>query len=121
MEFKVGDTIGKDEERLLRAHLKEDQSNMDETLDEEYEDIIREHMSEINASLNKSGVRTEYVAVVLSLMTDKLEVQRMYCAAKGIPMFAPPVCHTCGRSWTTALSGESHITGCPHCHRSWSE
>jgi len=108
VEFKVGDTIGKDEERLLRAHLKEDQSNMDETLDEEYEDIIREHMSEINASLNKSGVRTEYVAVVLSLMTDKLKAQRKYCEQEKIPMFAPPVCHTCGQSWTTALKGSKH-------------
>jgi len=121
MEFKVGDTIGKDEERLLRAHLKSDQHEMDECTNPDHEDDIRECMSEINASLNRCGIRTEYVAEVLSSMTDKLEVQRMYCAAKGIPMFAPPVCHTCGRSWTTVLSGESHVTGCPHCHRSWCE
>ena len=122
MEFKVGDTIGKDEEKLLRAHLKSDQDEMDKATNKGLVFDIQKCVSLTEESLKTCGIRTEYVAEVLSSMTDKLEGQRMYCAAKGIPMFAPPVCHTCGRSWTTStLTGKSHVTGCPYCRRSWYE
>jgi len=119
MEFKVGDTIGKEEEKLLRAHLLTDQDELDEAVERDHRDDVNECMAEIRASLKRCGIRNEYTADVLGSMTDKLEAQRKYCEVEGIPLFAPSVCYTCRRSWTTKLSGESHVTGCPHCHRSW--
>lgn len=60
--------------------------------------------------------------------------QAKYCHLKGYPHFAPDggQCHSCRKNiyakidhgdYSSGISvdkaGKSHITGCPHCHRSF--
>lgn len=64
-------------------------------------------------------------------------VQKAYCQAEGIPMFAPHdgICYYCGRNIflptngsrgavygiTVEEAGHRLITGCPHCNYSFVE
>lgn len=61
-------------------------------------------------------------------VSDKIDAQRRYCKANGLPMFAPGngACPYCGRDiydgphgYTAKRAGSSLITGCPHCHHSF--
>jgi len=50
--------------------------------------------------------------------------QRKLCTEKGYPHFAPPSgrCSACGKNiyaGDRAQTGESHVTGCWHCQRSY--
>jgi hypothetical protein len=47
--------------------------------------------------------------------------QRTLCDARKLPHFAPEngVCWSCYRQIYEELSGDSYITGCPYCHRSY--
>ena len=120
MEFKVGDTIGVDDQTLLRAHLVSDQDELDGATDRDHRDDINECMAEIRVCLDAGHIRNEYTADVLLSMNEKLDAQRELCESQGIPKFAPAVCWSCGASWATSYrDGKSHVTGCPHCHRTW--
>ena len=48
-----------------------------------------------------------------------MEKQQKYCKEKGIPMFAPidGRCFKCGKQIPD--TNEKHITGCPHCCKSF--
>ena len=56
---------------------------------------------------------------------EKSAAQHGYCKEREYPMFAPGggQCYSCGKqiydklSWK--IASEGHITGCPHCHRSF--
>lgn len=65
-----------------------------------------------------------------------IEAQAKYCRDKGLPHFAPKngICHRCGkqiylpalvrlgygqRGYTTETAGRIHVTGCPHCNKSY--
>ena len=48
-----------------------------------------------------------------------LEKQKAYCKKKGLPLFAPEKCFSCGR--VIPDSGNNHITGCPYCNHSFCE
>ena len=120
MEFKVGDTICVDDQKLLRAHLVSDLKELDDAATGDHIYDIEECMTEINQSLDAGHIRNEYTGEVLLSMNEKLDVQRELCESQGIPKFAPAVCWSCGASWTSStLTGKSHVTGCPHCHRTW--
>jgi len=128
MEFKVGDTIGVEDKKLLKAHLVSDQKELgvdatnctNAAAQEAWEDDIKECIADIQKSLDAGHIRNEYTGDVLLSMNEKLDTQRELCESQGIPKFAPAVCWSCGASWTSStLTGKSHITGCPHCHRTW--
>lgn len=56
-----------------------------------------------------------------------IKAQRDFCRSRGIPDFFPSdgVCYACKRcifvegGIDVKRAGESHITGCPLCHRSY--
>lgn len=49
----------------------------------------------------------------------KMKKQKSYCDRNGVPMFAPMdgICWSCNMEIPD--NGDEHITGCPHCHRSY--
>ena len=66
--------------------------------------------------------------------TEACAAQAKYCQVNLYPHFAPGngKCHSCGKNIYTKIehgdyssgisvesAGKSHITGCPHCHRSY--
>jgi len=48
-----------------------------------------------------------------------LEKHLTYCEVHNLPMFAPisGICFSCRRK--VEDTDKEHMTGCPHCHRSW--
>ena len=52
-------------------------------------------------------------------VVNMMEKQKAFCKEKGLPFFAPDngVCWSCGKIITD--QGNSHITGCEHCSRSY--
>lgn len=48
-----------------------------------------------------------------------MELQKKYCKERGYPFFAPEdgVCWSCNRKIED--TDKEHITGCPHCNRSF--
>lgn len=58
---------------------------------------------------------------------DFIRNQEQLCKKRGIPVFMPynGICWSCGRDIVAPLikeglnGGETHMTGCPFCHRSY--
>ena len=56
---------------------------------------------------------------------EAIDAQRQYCKEHKYPMFAPNdgFCFSCGKQIYTRINseyaGKEHITGCPHCSRSY--
>lgn len=52
---------------------------------------------------------------------DREEIERRMQKAKGVMNFGPSdgICWNCKKQIFEVLSGESAITGCPFCHRSY--
>ncbi len=52
---------------------------------------------------------------------EAIEAQEELCASRGLPQFAPHdgICWSCFRQIYEELDGESFVTGCPFCHRSY--
>ncbi len=56
---------------------------------------------------------------------DKIKAQKEYCERTKTPFFAPTngICWRCGRQIFTEINleraGNSLVTGCPFCHRSY--
>ena len=50
---------------------------------------------------------------------DMLDKQKKYCEENNLPMFAPAngICGSCKRQIED--TDKEHITGCPHCNRSY--
>ena len=61
------------------------------------------------------------VAPKLNPIAAACAAQAAYCAKKGLPHFTPHngVCFSCYGQIYTEVSGESLVTGCPLCHRSY--
>ena len=49
------------------------------------------------------------------------KAQEELCAKEGLPHFAPRSgeCWSCGKQIYEELDGQSLVTGCPSCHRSY--
>lgn len=54
-------------------------------------------------------------------ISESIKAQWQLCATSGLPHFAPTdgVCWSCFRQIYEELDGESFVTGCPFCHRSY--
>jgi len=52
---------------------------------------------------------------------ERCATQERLCAERRLPHFAPwnGVCWSCGRQIYEELDGQSYVTGCPFCHRSY--
>lgn len=57
---------------------------------------------------------------------EKAKAQRDYCKRNGVPMFVSflGLCFSCNKQVYTKVptveaAGSNHITGCPHCRRSF--
>lgn len=50
-----------------------------------------------------------------------IKAQQEYCTKNKLPQFAPPsgICWSCRRQIYEVESGNSLVTGCPHCHWSY--
>lgn len=58
-------------------------------------------------------------------MKSHIDAQKKYCDETGYPHFAPHsgICWSCGediyKNMTVKEAGSKHITGCPHCKKSF--
>lgn len=53
----------------------------------------------------------------------RIQEQDDLCVTKKMPRFAPPngICSGCRRQIYDKVDGKTHVTGCPHCNKSYCE
>lgn len=56
-------------------------------------------------------------------IAERIAAQEAYCTRAGVPNFTPSDgrCYGCGRQVFDLRDGTTHITSCPHCHKSFAD